>query len=251
MVAHLQAGLLRVAVISDIHANLHALEAVLEAVRADAPDELWCLGDLVGYGPRPNEVVALVREQASLSLIGNHDLGVLGKLDLDDFSLDAAVSARWTQTVLLDEHRDYLESLAPQAKVEGAELFHASPRDPVWEYVITGEIAEAALEATVAPVVLVGHSHLALAIVLADGELLGDLAPAGTELDLTLGRMLLNPGSVGQPRDGDARAAWLELDLGAGRARFRRVAYDIERTQAEIRERDLPEPLAERLARGV
>jgi len=241
----------RVAAISDIHANLHALEAVLEAIDADPPDELWCLGDLVGYGPRPNEVVALVRERAGISLLGNHDLGVLGSLDLDEFSPDAAASAVWTRTVLLDEHRAYLESLSPKAKAEGAELYHASPRDPVWEYVITEEAARAALEATIAPVVLVGHSHIALAITLTEGRLEGDLAPAGSEVGLDEGRWLLNPGSVGQPRDGDPRAAWLDLDLPSGRARFRRVPYDIERTQAEIRDRALPESLAQRLAHGA
>ena len=242
---------MRVAVISDIHANLHALEAVLEAIDANPPDELWCLGDLVGYGPRPNEVIALVRERAAIGLVGNHDLGVLGRLDLDEFSPDAAASAIWTQTVLLDEHRAYLESLSPEAKIDGAELYHASPRDPVWEYVITEESARAALEATVAPVVLVGHSHIALAITLVDGRLDGDLAPAGSEVALDKTRWLLNPGSVGQPRDGDARAAWLELDLPSGKGRFHRVPYDIARTQAEIRERGLPDSLAERLAHGA
>ena len=242
---------LRVAVISDIHANLHALEAVLEAIDADPPDALWCLGDLVGYGPRPNEVVAIVRERATISLVGNHDLGVLGGLDLEEFSPDAAVSARWTRTVLLEEHRAYLESLLPEAKVEGAELYHASPRDPVWEYVITEETARDALESTVAPAVLVGHSHVALAITLVDGRLGGDLAPAGTQVGLGSERWLLNPGSVGQPRDGDPRAAWLELDLPSGLARFQRVPYDIARTQAEIRERVLPEGLAERLSHGA
>jgi predicted phosphodiesterase len=242
---------LRVAVISDIHANLHALEAVLEAIDADPPDALWCLGDLVGYGPRPNEVIELVRERAAISLVGNHDLGVLGRLDLEEFSPDAAVSARWTQTVLLDEHRAYLESLLPEAKVEGAELYHASPRDPIWEYVITEETAREALEATVAPAVLVGHSHIALAITLSDGRLEGDLTPGGSEVGLNEGRWLLNPGSVGQPRDGDPRAAWLELDLPFGQARFCRAPYDIARTQEEIRERVLPEALAERLAHGA
>jgi len=242
---------LRVAVISDIHANLHALEAVLEAVDADPPDMLWCLGDLVGYGPRPNEVTKIVRERADLCLIGNHDLGVLGTLDLDDFANDAAVSARWTQTVLLDENRAYLESLSPAAEVEGAELFHGSPRDPVWEYVITEETALDALVRTEAPVVLVGHSHLALGITVVDDKLAGGLALGGSEADLTKGRWLLNPGSVGQPRDGDPRAAWIDLDFDARRAEFRRVPYAVERTQAEIRERELPEALAERLAHGV
>jgi diadenosine tetraphosphatase ApaH/serine/threonine PP2A family protein phosphatase len=241
----------RVAVISDIHSNLHGLEAVLEAIDADPPDRLWCLGDLIGYGPRPNEVTEIVRGRADLSLVGNHDLGVLGHVDLEEFAPDAAVSARWTQTVLLDENRTYLEQLSPSARTDEAELFHASPRDPVWEYVLSEEAAQAALELTEAPVVLVGHSHVALAIRAVDDGLEGDLAPDGTEAALADGRWLLNPGSVGQPRDGDPRAAWLDLDFGAGNARFRRVPYDIERTQAEMRERDLPAALAERLAHGA
>jgi diadenosine tetraphosphatase ApaH/serine/threonine PP2A family protein phosphatase len=242
---------LRVAVISDIHANLHGLEAVLEAIDADPPDELWCLGDLVGYGPRPNEVVDVIRERAQLCLVGNHDLGVLGRLDLEEFSLDAAAVVRWTQTVLLDENRAFLEGLEPEAKVDHAELFHASPRDPVWEYVISEETALAALESTVAPLVLVGHSHVALSVSLMNGDLSGAVAPEGTEAPLDEARWLLNPGSAGQPRDGDPRAAWLELDFEARTARFHRAPYDIERTQAELRERDLPEALAERLAHGA
>jgi diadenosine tetraphosphatase ApaH/serine/threonine PP2A family protein phosphatase len=137
------------------------------------------------------------------------------------------------------------------AKTDDAELFHASPRDPVWEYVLSEEAAQAALELTEAPVVLVGHSHVALAIKGAADGLEGDLAPDGTEAALADGRWLLNPGSVGQPRDGDPRAAWLDLDFGSGSARFRRVPYDIERTQAEMRERDLPAALAERLSHGA
>jgi diadenosine tetraphosphatase ApaH/serine/threonine PP2A family protein phosphatase len=242
---------LRVAVISDIHANLHALESVLEAIDRAPPDQLWCLGDLVGYGPRPNEVVEIVRERADLCLVGNHDLAALGRIDLEDFALDAAVSARWTQAVLLNENRDFLDALSPTAEVDGAQLFHASPRDPVWEYVITEAAALDALERTEAPVVFVGHSHLALAIALVDGGLGGGLAPGGSDANLAEGRWLLNPGSVGQPRDGDPQAAWIDLDLAAQRVEFRRVAYAIERTQAEIRERELPEALAERLAHGL
>jgi diadenosine tetraphosphatase ApaH/serine/threonine PP2A family protein phosphatase len=242
---------LRVAVISDIHANLHALEAVLGAIDADPPDEIWCLGDLVGYGPRPNEVVEEVRRRAKVCLLGNHDLGVTGALELDEFAPDAAVVARWTQTVLLDEHRAFLESLSPQATLEGVELYHGSPRDPVWEYVISEETARDALESTVAPLILVGHSHVALAVGLVDSALGGELAPDGTEAALDEARWLLNPGSVGQPRDGDPRAAWLELDFDRRKGQFHREPYDIARTQEELRERELPEALAERLAHGV
>jgi diadenosine tetraphosphatase ApaH/serine/threonine PP2A family protein phosphatase len=192
-----------------------------------------------------------VAERADVCLIGNHDLGVLGRIDLEDFSPDAAISARWTAEVLEDEPRRYLESLSPSAILDRSELYHASPRDPVWEYVISEETALAALQMTVSPLVLVGHSHVALSVSLANGDLSGAVAPDGTEAPLDDARWLLNPGSVGQPRDGDPRAAWLELDFEARTGRFHRVSYDIARTQSELRERDLPEALAERLGHGV
>jgi diadenosine tetraphosphatase ApaH/serine/threonine PP2A family protein phosphatase len=243
----------RVAVISDVHGNWHALEAVLSAIEAESPDELWCLGDLVGYGPRPNPCCAAVRERSALCLAGNHDLGVLGELDLAEFAPDAVASATWTRGVLSQESRGYLETLRPSGRREQVELFHASPRDPVWDYVLSLDAVEASFELTEAPLVLVGHSHVPLAIVLEEGELGGGHAPEGTEAALGGGatRFLLNPGSVGQPRDGDPRAAWLLLDFGSGRAEFRRVAYPVARTQEEIRKRGLPDALAERLARGV
>ena len=224
---------------------------MLEAVESEEPDELWCLGDLVGYGPRPNPCCVAVERRASLCLAGNHDLGVLGALDLSEFTGDAVTAARWTRGVLAEGSRAFLESLQPQGRREGVELFHASPRDPVWDYVLSAEAAGAAFELTEAPLVLVGHSHVPLAITLDDGVLDGGVAPAGTQTQLGSGRRLLNPGSVGQPRDGDPRAAWLLLDLEAGHASFRRVEYDVSRTQAELRERGLPDALAERLAHGV
>jgi diadenosine tetraphosphatase ApaH/serine/threonine PP2A family protein phosphatase len=241
---------MRVAVISDIHANLHAFEAVLAEIDKEEPDALWCLGDLVGYGPQPNPCCELTGRRAEVCLAGNHDLTVLGRLDLAEFTGDAAAAARWTQTVLAPEARGLLESLPSSAGRPGAELFHASPRDPVWEYVLTEEAAIAAFQLTTAPLVLVGHSHVALALLLQGDELAGGLAPDRTDVDLGAGRWLLNPGSVGQPRDGDPRAAWLLVDFERRFAQFHRVAYPIERTQAEIRERGLPEPLAARLAHG-
>jgi predicted phosphodiesterase len=240
----------RVAVISDVHGNRHALEAVLDAVAAERPDELWCLGDLVGYGPQPNECCRTVAGRADLCLAGNHDLVVLGSLSIDDFAGDAATAARWTQTVLVDDAREFLSGLESSAQRDGAELFHGSARDPVWEYVLGEEAAWWTLQATTAGMVLVGHSHIPLAISL-EGEILaGGLAPDGTVIELESGRWLLNPGSVGQPRDGDPRAAYLLLEPGR-RASFHRVDYPVERTQKEMRELGLPEGLAERLARGV
>jgi predicted phosphodiesterase len=242
---------MRVAVISDIHANWRALEAVLASVEAEAPDEVWCLGDVVGYGPRPNRCCREVADVASVSLAGNHDLGVLGTIDISEFSPDAAAAAEWTRAVLDGAARSYLEGLAPVARVAGAELFHGSPADPVWEYVLSEEAVVEALVRTSEPLVLVGHSHVPIAVSLAGHELAGGLATEGTEVELGAGRWLLNPGSVGQPRDGDPRAAFLLLDFDAGRGWFRRVDYEVEGTQAEIRARGLPEALAVRLAEGV
>jgi diadenosine tetraphosphatase ApaH/serine/threonine PP2A family protein phosphatase len=152
--------------------------------------------------------------------------------------------------VLSGEARGFLDSLDPVGETAGVALFHGSARDPVWEYVLSDEAAMTTLALTDAPLVLVGHSHVALQIALGDAVLEGGLAPAGTELELGAARWILNPGSVGQPRDGDPRAAYLLLDLAAGRASFRRVAYDIELTQTEMRTAGLPEPLVERLAAG-
>ena len=240
---------MRVAIVSDIHGNLHALEAVLEAIDRDAPDAIWCLGDLVGYGPRPNRCCAVVAERADFCLIGNHDLAVLGRLDLDEFQPDAAVAARWTTAALEDEPRMYLESLGASGEREGVGLFHASPRDPIWEYVLSSEVADASMAAASQELVLVGHSHVALYYRVSEGTLL----PAGddTKLELTGDRWLLNPGSVGQPRDTDPRAAWLLLDLEGRHASFHRVEYDVAKTQQEIRDRGLPEALAARLEFGV
>jgi predicted phosphodiesterase len=241
---------MRVAVISDIHANAHALAAVLAAAAHERPAALWCLGDLVGYGPQPNECCRAVAAQADLCLAGNHDLVVLGSLSIHDFAGDAAAAARWTQTVLAQDAREFLAGRESSARRDDVELFHGSARDPVWEYVLGEEAAWWTLQATTAPLVLVGHSHVPLAIRLEGEELTGGVAPDGTVIDLEAGRWLLNPGSVGQPRDGDPRAAYLLLEPGR-RATFRRVAYPVERTQEEMRAVGLPEALAGRLAQGV
>jgi predicted phosphodiesterase len=244
------AGLaMRVAVISDIHANYHALERVLAEIEAARVDAVWCLGDTVGYGPRPNKCCEIVQARAELCLVGNHDLVVLGELAVSDFNDEAAAAATWTAEVLTPEARAFLAHLKPLAARDGVELFHASARDPVWEYVLSEDAALATFELTEAPVVLVGHSHVALALTFDGTEVAGGLAPAGTEVDLS-GRWLLNPGSVGQPRDGDPRAAWLLLDLERRFAQFHRVAYPVERTQEEMKERGLPRALAARLERG-
>jgi predicted phosphodiesterase len=242
---------MRVAVISDIHSNLPALEAVLADVDGESPDQIWCLGDIVGYGPYPNECVNVARERAELSLCGNHDLAVLGAIDVSEFSGDAGAAARWTRGVLGEPQAEWLRGLSPSAERPAVELYHGSPRDAVWDYVLSEQVALISILETTAPLLLVGHSHVALALGWDGNELSGGLAPEGTEIDLSRGRWLLNPGSIGQPRDGDPRAAWLLIDDDAKQAAFRRVSYPIHETQAAIRERGLPEALAGRLAHGI
>jgi predicted phosphodiesterase len=241
---------MRVAVISDIHANYHALEAVFAAIDREQPDEIWCLGDLVGYGPQPNRSCTAVAGRVTVCLCGNHDLAVLGALSIETFTPDAAEAARWSASVLTDDARIYLGGLAPSLRRKDAELYHASPRDPVWDYVMTEEAVFDSLALTTAPLVLVGHTHLPLALTQRGNSITGGLAPGGTEVALEEGRWLLNPGSVGQPRDGDPRAAWLLIDFEAKLASFRRTEYPVERTQEEIVAAGLPAALATRLALG-
>jgi diadenosine tetraphosphatase ApaH/serine/threonine PP2A family protein phosphatase len=242
---------MRVAIISDIHGNRHAFEAVLDMIAASDCEEIWCLGDLVGYGAEPDACVELARRHASICLAGNHDLGVTGALPLEDFSRGAALAARWTQATISDQTREFLESLEPKYLEEEVGLYHASPRDPVWEYVLSALQAELCLDVQDHRVCLVGHSHVALSFSRPAGAAAtGQTRGADEEIDLTGSEWLINPGSVGQPRDGDPRAAWLELDLESSGAVYRRVEYDIAGAQAAIRAARLPDSLAERLAYG-
>ncbi|HMI80716.1 MAG TPA: metallophosphoesterase family protein [Solirubrobacterales bacterium] len=245
---------MRVAVLSDIHSNRQALEAVLAAVDGAGVEETWCLGDMVGYGADPDACTALVRERCQAVLAGNHDLAVLGALNISTFSETAAAAVEWTRANVAAETLEFLATLEPAASRQGVGLFHASPRDPVWEYVLSSDQAEAGFEAQEERVGLIGHSHVALFFVSAAGGRRGYAqgaeAPGGTEVELAEGSWLLNPGSVGQPRDGDRRAAWLELDTEAWTARWHRVDYDIEGAAAAIRAAGLPGVLAERLEVG-
>jgi diadenosine tetraphosphatase ApaH/serine/threonine PP2A family protein phosphatase len=242
---------MQVAIVSDIHGNRHAFEAVLADVRNTGARELWCLGDVVGYGADPDDCCALARRHAAVCLAGNHDLAVTGELPLDEFSRGAALAARWTQEVIADEHLEWLRSLRPQGAEDGVGLYHASPRDPVWEYVLSALLAELCLDAAPERVCLVGHSHVALSFQRPEGEpATGTARRGGEAADLGAGEWLLNPGSVGQPRDGDARAAWLLLDTAGWRAQWRRIEYDVAGAAAAIRAARLPDSLAERLEYG-
>ena len=241
----------RIAIVSDIHGNRHAFEAVLAEIQASPCEELWCLGDLVGYGADPDACVDLSARHASICLAGNHDLGVVGTLPLQDFSAGARLAAQWTADTIKASTREYLESLEPSNEDEAVGLYHASPRDPIWEYVLSPLQAELCLDVQTHRVCLIGHSHVALSFWRPEGgSATGQTRGDGEQLDISHGEWLLNPGSVGQPRDGDPRAAWLELDLDGEAATYHRVDYDIDGAQAAIRAARLPESLAERLAFG-
>jgi predicted phosphodiesterase len=241
----------RIAVVSDIHGNRHAFEAVLDAIEATACTEMWCLGDLVGYGAEPDACVALARRHAAVCLAGNHDLGVRGDLPLEEFSRGAALAATWTQATITAETLEYLLSLAPTSLDEVVGLYHASPRDPVWEYVLSPLQAELCFDVQPHRVCLIGHSHIALAFSRFEGAAAsGETHAAEEELEIAEGEWLINPGSVGQPRDGDPRAAWLELDTENWSAAYHRTGYDIAGAAAAIRAARLPDSLAERLSFG-
>jgi predicted phosphodiesterase len=254
---------MRLAILSDIHANLPALEAVLGDVDGAGVAELWCLGDVVGYGAQPDECAALVADRCALCLVGNHDLAVLGELDISSFSPAAAAAVRWTQGTARDETLDFLRRLEPADESRDVALYHASPRDPIWEYVLWPDQAAECIAVQAARVSLIGHSHVALFFVMAENRrptpgrsmelsdaARGAQAGSGTRLDLSAGSWLVNPGSVGQPRDGDPRAAWLELDTESWEATYHRVEYEIDRAAAAIEATDLPEHLARRLYVG-
>jgi predicted phosphodiesterase len=214
---------LRIALISDVHGNLPAFRAVLDDVAEAGAEQTWCLGDLV----------------------------VLKKLDISTFSFNAALAAQWTQETIGAEALDFMGALEPANTEHELGLFHASPRDPVWEYVLSTLQADACIDAMDARVGAIGHSHVALFFTRSDdGTLRGEQAPAGTELDISEGRWLINPGGVGQPRDGDPRAAWLLLDSGSWTAEWRRVEYPIAEAAQAIERAGLPQALADRLFKG-
>lgn len=242
---------MHVAVISDIHGNRHALDAVLADADDHGCDEVWCLGDVVGYGADPNGCCAAIRGVASVVLAGNHDLAAIGAMSTDSFSPDAAASTAWTRQALAPEHRDWLGGLDSQATAQSFLLVHGSPLHPVWEYVLDADQAESSLDAFDEQVALIGHSHVALSFA-RDGNapVVPQRRRAGDEAQIGARRWLLNPGSVGQPRDEDPRAAWMELHPYDGRVAWHRVRYDVDGAAGAIRDAGLPVSLADRLVLG-
>ena len=242
---------MRVLIISDIHANLVALEAVL----ADAGpyEAAWCLGDLVGYGPNPNECVARVRGLPGLiCLLGNHDQAVLGDVDLRVFNGDARAAIRWTQQTMTPPTREYLRSLSPECVWQDFTLVHASPRQPVWEYILNANIAYGNFPYLATPYCLVGHTHQPVIFhqLAPNGEVLEEDPDYLAPRSLAHQRLIINPGSVGQPRDNNPDAAYAILDVEAAVWEYRRAAYDVAATQDRLLKAGLPERLAARLGFG-
>lgn len=243
---------MRIAVLSDIHANL----AALDAVRADLPpvDQVWVLGDSVGYGPDPNEVIAALQEMGARSVLGNHDGAAIGTVDAAHFNPDARAAIEWTATVVDDNSRAYLASL-PEIRRDGElTAVHGSPRDPIWEYISSPGIAAANFAHFETRACLFGHTHLPVAFLLVEDGIDPIIGLPGDRVELGASRALLNPGSVGQPRDGLPDAAYAVLDLEEGGSAtaisFHRVRYDVDRTQRAMRDVDLPARLVERLSFG-
>ncbi len=245
---------MRLLIISDIHANLTAFETVLEDAGNDW-DQIWCLGDVIGYGPDPNACVELLQQYNHVSLSGNHDWAVLDKLDITTFNNEARRAITWTQAQLENDPYEYLEGLPPMAVAPPHfTLAHASPRHPVWEYILEPIVAEINFEYFNTPFCLVGHTHTPV-IYEKNGKEVATHTPIYDE-PLSLeehfngNRLIINPGSVGQPRDSDPRAAYAMLDLENLTWEYRRVPYDIGATQKRMREHQLPERLVMRLEFG-
>ncbi len=237
-------------IISDIHANITALEAVL----ADAGeiDSVWALGDVVGYGPDPNECVERVRDLPNIvCLLGNHDAATIGMIDDITFNPAARMAVQWTRTTLNPENLAYLDRLPEYLRLGDITLAHGSPREPVWEYLLDTRNATENFSYFYTPYCLVGHTHLpTIYTQLDENEYARLIAPTnGIELDL-VPRSIINPGSVGQPRDRDPRAAYAILDLDQMKISFHRVAYDIKAVQERMKVAGLPNRHVMRLTEG-
>lgn len=242
---------MRVALLTDIHSNLQALDAVLADARSLGFDAVWQMGDVVGYGPDPDAVIDRLQEVGATGVLGNHDAAAIGRLPLSDFNELAADANRWTAGVLSEASSAYLENLPRVHREDPFTLVHGSLRDPLWEYLVTHDAARAHFALQETPWSIVGHTHVPL---VAEESAAGNVeaqSPAHDEVVSLNGRKLfINPGGVGQPRDGDPRACYALLDTVAETVTFRRVEYDIPATQQRMCDCGLPEPLVLRLARG-
>ncbi len=240
---------MRVAVFSDVHANLAALEAVIQA--AGSVDGFWHLGDVVGYGPDPDAVIARLHEVGATGVQGNHDAAALGGSGIEWFNLDARRAMEWTRDTVNERSKAWLAALPLTMTVGDCALVHGSPRDPMWEYVTSVPVARANLDAMEARIGLHGHTHLPMAWIEEDGSIEVVSPGHGSVLEIRGRRVLANPGSVGQPRDGDARASYLIYDTELDTISWYRVPYDVEPVQTAMRAAGLPAHLSSRLAVGL
>jgi predicted phosphodiesterase len=248
---------MRYLILSDIHGNLVALEAVLEAAQQSSIDQVWCLGDIVGYGPNPNECVELMRAHAGVCLVGNHDWAVLNKIDIDDFNPEARQAIQWTQRTLSGSSLEFLQGL--EGRLDDVHpdftLAHASPRHPIWEYLLYASTAAENFAYFDTRFCLVGHTHKPVIFRQEVGQ--EDVLPLQPAIHLPLPlahaegvRFIINPGSVGQPRDNDPRAAYALYDDAEGTLTFCRQEYDIAETQRRMEAAALPARLIARLEYG-
>jgi predicted phosphodiesterase len=242
---------MRVLIISDIHANLTAFETVLNDAKG-AWDYVWCLGDVVGYGPDPNECVELLNSLPHLCLAGNHDWAALGRLDVRTFNPDARRAVQWTQDTLTPENTAYLEALPVAFVIGDYTLVHASPREPVWEYILEPLVAALNFPHFETPYCLVGHTHQPVIYEQMNEEGDTEAYPPkyGQPYQLNGKRQIINPGSVGQPRDANPDAAYAILDVDNNVFEHRRIPYDIHAVQQRMRKADMPERLIVRLEHG-
>ncbi len=241
---------MRVLVISDIHANLTALESVLSD--AGEFDAVWCLGDIVGYGPDPNECIERIRQLPNLTcVVGNHDAAVLELIETEAFNHEAKKVIYWTQSALTDASFRFLRQLPPRVIIDQITLVHGSPRQPIWEYLLDSQTAGENFQYFETDFCLVGHTHLPSIFFLAEGESqpTASLISAGQSFQL-IPRTILNPGSVGQPRDRDARASYAIFDTSTMRWENHRISYDIQSVQERMRMAGLPHRHIQRLAGG-
>ena len=245
---------MRVAIVADVHSNLEALEAVLRHAEGEgALEQVWCLGDIVGYGPDPGACLALLRRYSLSCVPGNHDLAAIGLLPTDDFNPDAAAANAWTARQLAPDERLYLESLPHVIRQGDFTLVHGSLRWPIWEYLYSSEVAQAHLQRQETPFSLVGHTHVPLLVV--EDERSPERCQMcyledDTAFELGDRRLIINPGGVGQPRDGDPRAAYAVYDDEALTITLHRLEYDIAATQQKMAAAGLPRWLIQRLNLG-
>jgi len=242
---------MRILIISDIHANYAAFEAALKDAEGQW-DYVWCLGDVVGYGPDPNECVERLRELPHLCLAGNHDWAALNRLDIRTFNPDARRAVDWTRETLSEENTRWLKALPTTFVIGQYTLVHASPREPIWEYVLEPLVAALNFPHFETAYCIVGHTHqpVVYEMINEQGETKIVKPEYGEPQQLNGLRKIINPGSIGQPRDADPRAAYAILDFENDIIEHRRVEYDIAETQRRMQGYDLPERLIARLEHG-